>query len=419
MEVSQAAAYLSIDSMKKMKKLGVPHLAFERGVRGKGPAEYWSNEYVYCLADAPDEWVAVNEYDVSLADWCRLCHFFSDCQHKLSPNEEFTALFEKYTGYEATVANIDLAFDSNVLVSPAALPKKKKTTTITPPKKKSKQALNKEKAIQARKVVLCKGIQSDVLNQYAKKDSNYAIKAGWEFFDGSWRHKLCMLNKEIDSNQRCPTCDNASNNIRKSRHPMLFNMNDTNNECTILPDENDIRTFLSKHVTSITMADIPNDPMLTKVASIMKILSKDTVEFGKKQVMLVCGSCDQHRICNKRKDLNSMCRKCQSKIVKQNERDTKRKENYEERVSPTSKTSYSNLTPEERTVRLKKANNKRRAISKAEMRLRKKFELKNQQHKLSEGMAKQYKITKDSHRLSCQSIWCGYQCSHSIDIGSC
>ena len=55
MEVSQAAVYLSIDSMKKMKKIGVPHLAFERGVKGKGPAEYWSNEYVYCLADAPDE----------------------------------------------------------------------------------------------------------------------------------------------------------------------------------------------------------------------------------------------------------------------------------------------------------------------------------------------------------------------------
>ena len=82
--------------------------------------------------------------------------------------------------------------------------------------------------------------------------------------------------------------------------------------------------------------------------------------------------------------------KCKMKGMKNARRIT----TNHKRVSPTSKTSYS--TAEERTVRLKKANNKRRAISKAEMRLRKKFELKNQQHKLSEGMAKQYKIAMEA-----------------------
>ena len=81
-------------------------------------------------------------------------------------------MFEKYTGCEATASNIDLAFSSNVMVSPTTLPTKKKKTIVTPPKKKSKQALNKELAVKARKVVTCKGIQSEVLDQYAEKNSN-------------------------------------------------------------------------------------------------------------------------------------------------------------------------------------------------------------------------------------------------------
>ena len=135
-----------------------------------------------------------------------------------------------------------------------------------------------------------------------------------------------MLNKDIDTNQRCTLCDSASKHILKSRHPMLFNLDDTNNECTLLPDDNDIRNFLSEHVSSITAEDISNSPMLAKVASIMKIKSNDRIEFSKKHVMLVCGSCGQHRICNKRIDLNSMCRKCQSKVLKQKDRDAKRED---------------------------------------------------------------------------------------------
>ena len=52
MEVSAAEKYLNVKKIKVLKRIGVPHLAFERGVKGRGPPEYWSYEYVYCLAKA-------------------------------------------------------------------------------------------------------------------------------------------------------------------------------------------------------------------------------------------------------------------------------------------------------------------------------------------------------------------------------
>ena len=148
MEVSTAEKYLNIKNIKALKRIGVPHLAFERGYR-KGPPEYWSYEYVYCLANAPDGWEASTEYNISVADWCKLCDHYSHDENMISPSGEFKELFEKYTGCEATAASINLAYNENVLVSPSNLPQK--AAKVTPPKKR-KAAVAKKKVTTSRKV---------------------------------------------------------------------------------------------------------------------------------------------------------------------------------------------------------------------------------------------------------------------------
>ena len=164
MEVSAAEKYLNVTNIKVLKRIGVPHLAFERGDKGKGPPEYWSYEYVYCLANAPDGWES--KYVISLADWCKLCDHYSHNENRISPSGEFKELFEKYTGCDATAANINLAYIDNVLVSPSDLPQKA-AKVVTPPKKTkvagTKKKVTAKKKVVASRKVKCRGFQSNLV----------------------------------------------------------------------------------------------------------------------------------------------------------------------------------------------------------------------------------------------------------------
>ena len=181
MEVSAAEKYLNVKKIKVLKRIGVPHLAFERGVKGRGPPEYWSYEYVYCLAKAPDGWVASTEYDISLADWCKLCDHYSHNENRISPSGEFKDLFEKYTGCEASAANINLAYNDNVLVSPSDLPQKA-AKVVTPPKKTkvagTKKKVTDKKKVAASRKVKCRGFQSKVVTAYARTPTILSKLAG-------------------------------------------------------------------------------------------------------------------------------------------------------------------------------------------------------------------------------------------------
>ena len=108
-------------------------------------------------------------------------------------------------------------------------------------------------------------------------------------------------------------------------------------------------------------------------------------------MMLICLNCDQARICAKRKNLNAMCRSCQVKESKKKAKVAKQKVDFESRTAPQSKTGFDKLTKEERTVRVKKLNNQRRAASKAYNRLVERFSLVKKKVELSEGMAKHYR----------------------------
>lgn len=395
MEVSAAEKYLNVKKIKVLKRIGVPHLAFERGVKGRGPPEYWSYEYVYCLAKAPDGWVASTEYDISLADWCKLCDHYSHNENRISPSGEFKDLFEKYTGCEASAANINLAYNDNVLVSPSDLPQKA-AKVVTPPKKTkvagTKKKVTDKKKVAASRKVKCRGFQSKVVTAYAKKDTNYLIKAGWAYFGDCWRHRNCTLDQDVNEYDRCPSCDNANKHMQKSRHPMLFDIHSADKDCALLPGDAAIATFICQHTNSIAKGDVPTDQNLANTATILKLKGMDRIEFGslKKQVFLVCSMCDQHRICNKRGNLKNICRKCQSTVLKQKERDAKREKDYDNRVDPTSKIGFDKLTPEEVSVRLKKANNLRRTKSKALQRLKDKLELSNDRVTFSEELANEY-----------------------------
>lgn len=145
METSNAALHLGIagKKLKTMKSIGVPHMAFERGDKVEAPLPYRRYEYVYFLPNCNDGWEAMKEYDVSLADWCKVCLHLSNRDNWTGIDESIQNHFEAYTGLAATDANIELAFNENVLISAVNLPQKSKKEPAKipapPPYKADKQ----------------------------------------------------------------------------------------------------------------------------------------------------------------------------------------------------------------------------------------------------------------------------------------
>ena len=152
-----------IKSMRRLKTLNPPNMAFESGGQVKALYPYSRFHFVFMCSNAPENWTASNNYNIFLRQWCIMCNYFSDEPNRAEPEQQYIDLFVDYTGLAATLQNIQKSFDDKLLISSECLVtqlKRKESAKAAPKKKK----LRKVTPVSYK---VCQGVQSKAMNEHA------------------------------------------------------------------------------------------------------------------------------------------------------------------------------------------------------------------------------------------------------------
>ena len=360
-----------IKSMKKMKRLCPPNMAFEHGSNVTAPYPYNKFDFVYLCPTAPDTWTASNNYCIRLRGWCKLCLYFSDKSNTSKPESMYRDLFSDYTGLPATVENIRHSFKDRLLISSDSLQEQLKDREAAKSKAKKKKPKKPKPAVLYKE---CQGVQSKAMDEHASNDLEYCKARGWYYKADKWHAKDCS-DTGLDEKGQCKKCKSLKSNFNKTRHPHLYQSTPPEKACTtvITPATSisDIRAAYSTPVLqsiiqnrcrAIEFSAVPTDPEIQEAAKLLNINNEKQVDIDSSTVFIVCGECSEGRVCQKRSNNVELCGNCQSRGRKQRWQDNRRIENAGIRNDPHSKVNYRFRSNEELSAVTRKLRRKRYCV---------------------------------------------------------
>ncbi len=136
-------------------------------------------------------------------------------------------------------------------------------------------------------------------------------------------------------------CRNAYKNINRKRHPVLFESPvESASESAItnvlpsaLPSQQKVAVLISNRLETIVEEDIPKDPVLIGSAKLLSTSECDGIKVKKSQMFMVCNSCREHRVVQKRKKNSRLCAACKNKSCCQDWQKERREANWDQYVS--------------------------------------------------------------------------------------
>jgi hypothetical protein len=165
------------------------------------------------------------------------------------------------------------------------------------------------------------------------------------------------LQNVVSNRKGRPSKLKSNNNNTTARQQQKRNLADV-----LLPSTSKLTSIVVDRVTSLGSDDklIESDDDLSLIAGIMKLKKLEKIQFeakdarGKTKQMIfsICQVCNNHRVCEMRKNMSSHCRKCGLRQASIKRRDKRRQENSDARTATDSRTTFSNLTTAEITKRV-------------------------------------------------------------------
>lgn len=251
------------------------------------------------------------------------------------------------------------------------------------------QFASSQEQINTQASAFCQGIQSELLNKYAQIDLGYCSKR-WDLSKGEWRSNMCLRDggDTRDTKGRCLKCCNAWKNIKKTTHPLLFELESKLKE----EKRNELKECVSQRLKDVSDRQISTDQTLCEVVDMMKINQIEKLPLNSNKVFTFCAECNVPRLSRSRKDLSTLCRGCQKMKSNEQRRQHMREERFKDRTAPDSRVNFASLQPHEVKQRVKNLRIQRHNTSQIIKRLNERLKSNVADAKFSKKMTKQCEV---------------------------